>query len=123
MVERTIRISQISNVIQAIEATATRLVLIDGLGGAGKSVLAEALAAELGAPWWRKALAPVAPAGSGVAASEVVGDLVGAGVVVGLAGVGVEAAVGELAHAGAAHHHRHRALRLGLLGVERPWRH
>ena len=48
MVERTIRISQISNVIQAVEATATRLVLIDGLGGAGKSILAEALAAEFG---------------------------------------------------------------------------
>ena len=50
MVERTIRISQISNVIQAIKAIATRLVVIDGLGGAGKTVLAEALAGELGAP-------------------------------------------------------------------------
>ena len=50
MVERTFRISQISNVIQAIEATATRLVLVDGLGGAGKSILAGALATELGAP-------------------------------------------------------------------------
>ena len=47
---RATRISEISSAIQAIEAAATRLVFIDGLGGAGKSVLAEALAAELGAP-------------------------------------------------------------------------
>ena len=44
----------------------------------------------------------------------------GAGVVVGLAGVGVEAAVGELADPGAADHHCHRAIGVGLLGVERP---
>ena len=50
MVEQTIRISQISDVIHAIEAGATRLVLIDGLGAAGKSILAGALAGELGAP-------------------------------------------------------------------------
>ena len=48
--KRTTRIVEISSAIQAIEATTTRLVFIDGLGGAGKSVLAEALAAELGAP-------------------------------------------------------------------------
>lgn len=48
--KRTIRISKFSNAIQAIGATAARLVLIDGLGGAGKSVLAEALAGKLEAP-------------------------------------------------------------------------
>ena len=47
---QTVQIHRISNAIQSVEATGTRLVLIDGLGGAGKSVLAEALAGELGAP-------------------------------------------------------------------------
>ncbi|MCE2511265.1 MAG: uridine kinase [Acidimicrobiia bacterium] len=47
---RTIQIRRLSNAIQAVDASATRLVLIDGLGGAGKSVLAEALAGELGVP-------------------------------------------------------------------------
>lgn len=43
----TITNSELAAAIQSVEAPATRLVLIDGLGGAGKSVLAEALAAEL----------------------------------------------------------------------------
>ena len=47
---RAFRISQISHAIQSVETTAVRLVLIDGLGGAGKSVLAKALAGELEAP-------------------------------------------------------------------------
>ena len=47
---RAFRISQISHAIQSVETDAVRLVLIDGLGGAGKSVLAKALAGELGAP-------------------------------------------------------------------------
>ena len=48
---RTISISELCAAISAVEApTTTRLVLVDGLGGAGKTVLAEALAGELGAP-------------------------------------------------------------------------
>lgn len=49
-VTRTFRITQISHAIQSVETNAVRLVLIDGLGGAGKSVLARALAGELRAP-------------------------------------------------------------------------
>lgn len=49
-VPRTIRISRIASAIEGLEPSAARLVLIDGLGGAGKSVLAEALAGELRAP-------------------------------------------------------------------------
>jgi len=70
----------------------------------------------------RRSVLPVGPSAGRSPRSEVVGDLVGAGVVVGLAGVGVETAVGELADTGAADHHRHRALGVGLLGVERPRR-
>ena len=48
---RTISVSELCAAISAVEApTTTRLVLVDGLGGAGKSVLAAALAGKLGAP-------------------------------------------------------------------------
>ena len=47
---RTIGISELAAAIRTLKASAARLVLIDGLGGAGKSVLAEALAGELGVP-------------------------------------------------------------------------
>ena len=47
---RTISVSELGAVIGAVEASRTRLVLVDGLGGAGKSVLAAALAEQLGAP-------------------------------------------------------------------------
>lgn len=46
---RTLRISALCTTIQTVHAPTTRLVFVDGLGGAGKSVLAEALAGELGA--------------------------------------------------------------------------
>ena len=41
---------ELCTAISAVEASTIRLVLVDGLGGAGKTVLAETLAAELGAP-------------------------------------------------------------------------
>ena len=44
-----IRLAHVAAAIGRVETSATRLVVIDGLGGAGKTVLAEALAAELGA--------------------------------------------------------------------------
>ena len=44
-----VSVSELGAAICAGEAPATRLVLVDGLGGAGKSVLAAALAGELGA--------------------------------------------------------------------------
>ena len=48
---RTISVSELCAAISAVEApTTTRLVLVDGLGGAGKSVLVAALAGKLGAP-------------------------------------------------------------------------
>ena len=47
---RTISVSELCAAISAVEAPTTRLVLVDGLGGAGKSVLAAALAGKLGAP-------------------------------------------------------------------------
>ena len=47
---RAISVSELSAGISAVEAPTTRLVLVDGLGGAGKSVLAAALAGKLGAP-------------------------------------------------------------------------
>ena len=48
---RTISVSELCAAISAVEApTTTRLVFVDGLGGAGKSVLAAALAGKLGAP-------------------------------------------------------------------------
>ena len=46
---RTVCISQVARTIEALVPREVRLVLIDGLGGAGKSVLARALAGELGA--------------------------------------------------------------------------
>ena len=45
---RTISVSELCAAISAVEAPTTRLVLVDGLGGAGKSVLAAALAEQLG---------------------------------------------------------------------------
>ena len=47
---RTISVSGLCAAISAVEAPTTRLVLVDGLGGAGTSVLAAALAGQLGAP-------------------------------------------------------------------------
>ncbi len=47
---RTVSFSEFCAAIGAVEAPTTRLVLVDGLGGAGKSVLAAALAGKLGAP-------------------------------------------------------------------------
>ena len=44
-----IRLAHVAAAISRVETSATRLVVIDGLGGAGKTVLAEALAEELGA--------------------------------------------------------------------------
>ena len=49
-VSRTVSASELCAAISAVEASTIRLVLVDGLGGAGKTVLAETLAAELGAP-------------------------------------------------------------------------
>lgn len=49
-VPRTVRISRVASAIEELEPSEARLVLIDGLGGAGKSVLADALAGELRAP-------------------------------------------------------------------------
>ena len=47
---RMIGASELSSAVSAVAAPATRVVLVDGLGGAGKSVLAAALAEQLGAP-------------------------------------------------------------------------
>lgn len=47
---RTISVSELCAAISAVEApTTARLVLVDGLGGAGKSILAAALGGKLGA--------------------------------------------------------------------------
>ena len=49
-VQRTVSASELCAAISAVDAPGVRLVFVDGLGGAGKSVLAETLAEELGAP-------------------------------------------------------------------------
>ena len=41
---------ELCSAISVVEAPTTRIVVVDGLGGAGKTVLAETLAGELGAP-------------------------------------------------------------------------
>ena len=46
----TITLTALAAAIRRVDAPATRLVAVDGLGGAGKTVLAGALAGELGAP-------------------------------------------------------------------------
>ena len=44
-----IGLAHVAAAISRVETSATRLVVVDGLGGAGKTVLSEALAEELGA--------------------------------------------------------------------------
>ena len=47
---REISLLELATAIRSVETSSTRLAIIDGLGGAGKSLLATVLAGQLGAP-------------------------------------------------------------------------